>query len=115
MTGLQKLLESLVYQSNGCDNNTRSSERYILSGIISYVKELIDVDEVNLELLMQERERKRSISFLMWKSEKGYYAQGATKRSDSNSKIWIRQENQVCFSTPISSNDLYDLFIKSNQ
>lgn len=38
-TGLQKLLDSLVNQSNGCG---QSSERYILSGIISYTKELIE-------------------------------------------------------------------------
>lgn len=37
-TGLEKLLESLVHQSNGCG---QGSERYILSGIIDYTKELI--------------------------------------------------------------------------
>mgnify|MGYP007024655851 FL=1 len=32
-TGLEKLLDSLVHQSNGCG---QGSERYILSGIIDY-------------------------------------------------------------------------------
>ena len=38
-TGLEKLLDSLVHQSNGCG---QGSERYILSGIIDYTKELIE-------------------------------------------------------------------------
>ena len=38
-TGLEKLLDSLVHQSNGCG---QSSERYILSGIIDYTKKLIE-------------------------------------------------------------------------
>ena len=38
-TGLEKLLESLVHQSNGCGQGT---ERYTLSGIIDDRKELIE-------------------------------------------------------------------------
>lgn len=40
--GLEKLLDSLIHQSNGCD---RGSERYILSGIIDYTKELIEEEK----------------------------------------------------------------------
>jgi len=38
-TGLEKLLDSLVYQSLACGQGT---ERYILSGIIDYTKKLIE-------------------------------------------------------------------------
>lgn len=41
-TGLEKLLDSLVHQSNGCG---QSSERYILSGIIDYTKKLIEEEK----------------------------------------------------------------------
>ena len=41
-TGLEKLLDSLVHQSNGCG---QGSERYILSGIIDYTKKLIDEEK----------------------------------------------------------------------
>lgn len=45
-TGLEKLLDSLVHQSNGCG---QGSERYILSGIIDYTKKLIEEEKVTNE------------------------------------------------------------------
>jgi hypothetical protein len=56
-----------------------------------------------------------SIDFLIWKSKKGYYAQGATNHITNDTPLWIRQENQLCFSPAISSNQLFKLYKKETQ
>jgi len=67
-----------------------------------------DIVEICKEYAQQE-----AIAFLMWKSSKGYYSQGATQHTTNDTPIWIRQENQLVFSTPISSNKLYELYDQS--
>lgn len=56
-----------------------------------------------------------AIDFLMWKGKKGYYILGgASNHTTNDDKIWIRQENQLLFSNPISSNELFELYLKTN-
>lgn len=77
------------------------------------------VIKVCIERAMEEyadiKAKEVSIEFLIWKSTKGYYAQGATQRTTNDDPIWIRQENQLVFSNPISTNKLFDLYINSKQ
>ena len=56
-----------------------------------------------------------AIDFLIWKSKKGYYAQGFTNHTTNDTPLWIRQENQLCFSRPISSNKLFELYKNETQ
>lgn len=44
-TAMQELIDSLVHQSNGCTRDTRGSERYILSGIIDFAKQLLEKEK----------------------------------------------------------------------
>jgi hypothetical protein len=55
--------------------------------------------------------REVAIDFLMWKGKKGYYILGgANNHTTNDDKIWIRQENQLIFSNPISTNELFELY-----
>ncbi len=65
-------------------------------------------------IAMDEYAKQEAITFLIWKSEKGYYAQGITRHTTNDDPCWIRQENQLIFSNPISTNKLYELYQKSN-
>lgn len=67
-TGLEKLLDSLVHQSVGCNQNHRASERYILSGIIDYTKKLIE--EEKAEGLKYHSSEVSGMIESYWKGEK---------------------------------------------
>jgi len=60
---------------------------------------------------MEEYAKQEALEFNIWKSKKGYYAQGFTNHTTLDTPCWIRQENQLCFSNPISSNHLYNLYL----
>jgi len=55
-----------------------------------------------------------AIDFMMWKMRKGFYVQGANNHTTNDTPIWIRQENQLCFSKPISSNQLFEIYKKES-
>lgn len=74
-TGLEKLLESLVNQSNGCGQGT---ERYILSGIIDYTKELIE---------QEKKEGKKYSGEDIGEMMKGAYMAGAPPHTKNNYAI----------------------------
>jgi hypothetical protein len=68
------------------------------------------------KLAMDKYAKELAINFLMWKGKKGYYVLGGVSNHTTiDDLIWIRQENQLIFSKPISTNQLFQLYLNENK
>lgn len=95
--GLEKLLNSLIHQSNGCGYH-RGSERYILSGIIDYTKELIE-----------EEKQKQAASQVIEDSENDYWKKRC-EAAESLISVMDRPRNLA----PYEDNEQFLLYRERN-